>query len=139
MADKTPESSTNHLKKAKKDLDIVYKEELNTYVNEEINIITNKAENQSSRLSWETVDEITGRKNTPTRKIKANNPEERLKKWKDHFHKLLGQPPVIQELEINRVVQGTLPINTGDFAKEDCKSVLNPSLTEKQLDSMIFQ
>ena len=139
MADKTTESSTNRLNKAKEELDIAYIEELNTYVNEKINIITNKAENQSSRLAWETVSEITGRKNTPAGKIKANNPEERLKKWKDHFHKLLGQPPAIQELEINRVVQGTLPINIGDFTKEDCKSVLNPSLTEKQLDSMIFQ
>ena len=47
------------------------------------------------------------------------NPEERLKKWKDHFENLLGKPPVISEQESIRVVEGTLPINTEDFTKEE--------------------
>lgn len=119
MTERKTESSTIRLNKAKEDLDTAYEEELNSYVNGKINIITNAAENQLSRLAWETVNEITGRKNTPTGKIKADNPEERLKKWKVHFHKLLGQPPVIKEQEITRVIHETLPINTGDFTKDE--------------------
>ena len=119
MAKRETKSTTLRLKNAKDDLDNAYMQELSTYINGKIDIISSATENQQSRLAWETVNEITGRKNTPTGKIKADNPEERLKKWKDHFENLLGQPPVISEQEIIRLVEGTLPINTEDFTKEE--------------------
>ena len=70
------------------------------YMSGKIDIISSATENQKSRLTWETVNEITGRKNTPTDEIKADNSEVRLKKWKDHFENLLGQPPIINEQEV---------------------------------------
>ena len=100
---------TNHpsfiLTEAKEDFDNAYKEQLNTNVNGKINIITNTAENQLSRLAWETINEITGRKNTLMGNIKAHSQEVCLNKGKDHFHKLLEQPPLMKEQEINQVSQ----------------------------------
>ena len=119
MTERKTRSTTLRLKNARADLDDAYMQELSTYINGKIDTISSASENQQSRLAWETVNEITGRKNTPTGKIKADNPEERLKKWKDHFENLLGKPPVISEQESIRVVEGTLPINTEDFTKEE--------------------
>ena len=56
--------------------------------------ITAAAEHQKSKIVWETVNELTGRKETNNVRIKAKSNEERIKKGKDHFLNLLGQPPV---------------------------------------------
>ena len=107
------------LRNAKKDLEDAYTRELRNYVNEKIDIISNAAENQQSRLAWETVNELSGRKNTPTGKLRADNPKQRVQKWKEHFQNLLGQPPVVRETKILPVIEQTLPINTNEFTKEE--------------------
>ena len=85
---------------------------------------------KTNSLAWETINEIKGRKNTPTGKIKADNPEERLKRWKDHFENLLGQPPIIEQ-EILRVVEETLLINTEEFTKEELLKCIKSFKKEK--------
>ena len=77
-------------------------------------------------------NEIAGRKNTPTGKIKADNPEERLKKLKDHFHNLLGQSPVIKEQLITRVILETLPVNTRDFTKRELQNGIKSFINGKE-------
>ena len=124
MSQKKTELSTFYFEKTKKELNDAYKQELKSYVDTKINIINNALEHQRSRLAWEAVNEITGRKNTPTGKIKAKNPEERLEKWKDNFFRLLGQPPAITEQETIKVVQETLPINTNDFTKDELQKCI---------------
>ena len=97
-------SSAIRLKNLKDELENVYTQELCKYVNQKIHIISQATENQQSLPAWETVNEITGRKNAPPEEIKADNLNERLQKWKNHFQNLLGQPPTIQEVEIATVV-----------------------------------
>ena len=70
---------------------------------------------------------------TPTGKITADNPEERLKKWKDHFHNLLGQPPVVKEQVTTRVIQESLPVQSTFHER----GTTDPSLTIKQQDLMM--
>ena len=45
--------------------------------------------------SWKLINELTGRKNTKRGILKASSQEERIKKWHDHFQKLLGQEPLL--------------------------------------------
>ena len=59
------------------------------------------ADHQKSKIVWETVNEFTGRKETNSGRIKAKSTEERIKKWKDQFLNLLGQPPVARSKEKN--------------------------------------
>ena len=61
------------------------------------------ADHQKSKIVWETVIEFTGRKETNKSRIKAESPEEQIKKWKDHILNLLGQPPVTRSKETKTV------------------------------------
>ena len=108
-----------HFEKTKQDLDAVYQNEMETFIHNKIDTINKASEKQQSRLAWNTVNEISGCKNTRRGRLKANSPEERILKWKEHFSNLLGKPPVIDEVEITRVVADTLPINTSDFSKQE--------------------
>ena len=60
-----------------------------------------EAEHQKSKIVWKTVNEFTGRKETNNGRIKTKSTEEHIKKWKDHFLNLLGQPPVTRPKEKN--------------------------------------
>ena len=110
---------TANLENAKKELQDAYDLEQENYAKEKVDLIGNAAEHQKSKLVWETVNEFTGRKGTSTGKIKAKSPEDRMRKWKDHFKNLLGQPPVITPRATSTVVEETLPINTNDFTMEE--------------------
>ena len=77
------------------------------------------AEHQKSKIVWETVNEFTGRKETNNGRIKGKSTEERIKKWKDHFLNLLGQPPVTRPNNKKIVLQHTLQINTDNFTMEE--------------------
>ena len=59
------------------------------------------ADHQKSKIVWERVNEFTGRKETNNGRIKAKSTEERIKKWKDQFLNLLGQPLVTRSKEKN--------------------------------------
>ena len=108
---------------AKKELDDAYLAEQEKYISEQIAIIENAHINQKSRLAWSTINEISGRKKTPSSQIKAKSNEERVKLWKEHFQKLLGQPPVIDDQTIEKLFD-TLPINTGDFTLDELRSAI---------------
>ena len=127
MAKLKTRSTTLRFKNAKDDLVDAYMQELSTYISGKIDI---NRKQKTNSLAWETINEIKGRKNTPTGKIKADNPEERLKRWKDHFENLRGQPPIIEQ-EILRVVEETLLINTEEFTKEELLKCIKSFKKEK--------
>ena len=102
-----------NVEKAKRELDEAYHAEQETFVKEKILEIENVHLNRKARLAWDTVNEISGRKKTKKRQIRAESPDERVKLWKEHFQNLLGQPPVIDDYLIKKVFE-TLPIETDE-------------------------
>ena len=75
--------------------------------------IENADPNRKYPLSWELINEITGRKTTKKGMIKGKNQKECLQTWYKHIQDLLVKPPnienenemiiqVIQPLEIKR-------------------------------------
>lgn len=107
----------------KKELDDAYLKEQEEYVKEKISIIQNAHINQQSRLAWATVNEVSGRKKTASGQIKAKSAEERVKLWKEHFQKLLGQPPDIDDKPTEKVFD-TLPMETGNFTYLELRTAI---------------
>ncbi|MCP4493478.1 MAG: hypothetical protein GY820_40160, partial [Gammaproteobacteria bacterium] len=83
-----------------------------------------KAENAADRCknkeSWSLINEVTGRKKKPCGLVDGGSKEERLKSWKDHFTKLLGQPPEVPDEEANIPnIHPAQDINIEPFTKEE--------------------
>ena len=57
----------------------------------------NSEEDRPSQLAWQTVNEVSERKNTSRAKLKAASQEERRQNWKEHFKNLFGNPPEITD------------------------------------------
>ena len=80
-------------------------------------------EDRQSRITWQTINEVSGRKSPAKAKLKAANQQERIKLWK-HFENLLANPPNITQEPITRVISKQLDIKLGPFTKEELDSVL---------------
>ena len=63
---------------------------------------------RQSRIAWQTINEVSRRKNTAKAKLKAANQQERIKLWKQHFENLLGNPPKITHEPITRIISKQL-------------------------------
>ena len=81
-------------------------------------------EDRQSRIAWQTITEVSRRKNTAKAKLKAANQQERIKLWKQHFENLLGNPPKITHEPITRIISKQLDIKLGPFTQEELDSVL---------------
>ena len=102
----------------------IYDQEQTEYIKSKIDIIKNASINKQSRIAWQTVNEISGRKTTNQSKLRAKNDEERIIKWKDHFSNLLGQPPNIIDKPIIKVIDEELPIKIGNFTMSELQKAL---------------
>ena len=91
-------------------LEETYNIEQHKYIQEQIETIRNAAENKQSSPTWQTVNEVTGRKRSTQAKLKASSQDERLQKWKEHFQNLLGKAPVIKDQPIQQIIDNELPI-----------------------------
>ena len=69
-------------------------------------------------------NEVSRRKNTAKAKLKAENQQERIKLWKQHFENLLGNPPKITHEPITRIISKQLNIKRWPFTQEELDSVL---------------
>ena len=81
-------------------------------------------EDRQSRIAWQTINEVSRRKNTAKAKLKAVNQQERIKLWKQHFENLLGNPPKITHEPITRIISKQSDIKLGPFTQEELDSVL---------------
>ena len=81
-------------------------------------------EDRQSRIVWQTINEVSRRKNTAKAKLKAANQEERIKLWQQHFENLIGNPPKITHKPITRIISKQLDIKLGPFTQEELDSVL---------------
>ena len=84
-----------------------------------INGIRQSHANQQHAEAWKLINDITGRKKTPTGKLNAKNQEERKKLWFDHFSKLLGgKPEQTDDTEIENILEN-LGIDDGPFTLKE--------------------
>ena len=114
-----------NLDDAKIQLKEAYFKEQENYAQKKVGEIRAAADHQNSKIVWETLNKFTGRNGTNKGRIKAKSIEERIKKLKDHFLNLLGEPPVIRPKETKTVLQHTLPIRTEDFTMEELNKCID--------------
>ena len=101
-----------------------YVEEQEAYVQSKIDIITRASANKKAKLTWDTVNEISGRKSTNKAKIRAKDDNDRLQKWQSHFSNLLGKTPTIIDEPIETIVHKPLNIHTGNFTMKELQTAL---------------
>ena len=112
------------LKTAQYQLAGVYIKEQTEYIQNQIDKIRDSVEDRQSRIAWQTINEVSRRKNTAKAKLKAANQQEKIKLWKQHFENLLGNPPKITHEPITRIISKQLDIKLGPFKQEELDSVL---------------
>ena len=106
------------LKTAQYQLAGIYIKEQTEYITNQIDKIRDSVEDRQSRIAWQTINEVSRRKNTAKAKLKAANQQERIKLWKQHFENLLGNPPKITHEPITRIISKQLDIKLGPFTQE---------------------
>ena len=92
------------------------------YIQNQIDKIRDSVEDRQSRIAWQTINEVSRRKNTAKAKLKAANQQERIKLWKQHFENLLGNPPKVTHEPITRIISKQLDIKLGPFTEEELDS-----------------
>ena len=112
------------LKTAQYQLAGIYIKEQTEYIQNQIDKIRDSVEDRQSRIAWQTINEVSRRKNTAKAKLKAANQQERIKLWKQHFENLLENPPKITHEPITRIISKQLDIKLGPFTQEELDSVL---------------
>ena len=112
------------LKTAQYQLAGIYIKEQTEYIQNQIDKIRDSVEDRQSRIAWQTINEVSRRKNTAKAKLKAANQQKRIKLWKQHFENLLGNPPKITQEPITRIISKQLDIKLGPFTQEELDSVL---------------
>ena len=81
-------------------------------------------EDRQSRIAWQPINKMSGRKSTGKAKLKATNQQESIKLWKQHFENLLGNQPKVTHEPITRIISKQLDIKLGPFTHEKLDSVL---------------
>ena len=119
------------LKTAQYQLAGIYIKEQTEYIQNQIDKIRDSVEDRQSRIAWQTINEVSRRKNTAKAKLKAANQQERIKLWKKHFENLLGNPPKITQEPITRIFSKQLDIKLGPFTQEELDSVLRKIINRK--------
>ena len=108
----------------KNELANIYLKEQREYIKNQINKIKDSAKDWQSRITLQTVHEVSKRKSTAKAKLKATNQEERIHLWKQHFENLLGKPPKFTHGPTTKIICNQLDIKLGQFTQEELDSVL---------------
>ena len=98
-------TNTNALKleKAQNEFANIYLKEQTEYIQSQIDKIRDLVEDRQSRITWQTVNEVSRRKSTVKAKLNATSQEERIQLWK-HFENLLVNPPKVMLEPITRII-----------------------------------
>ena len=117
-------ANARKLIKAQKQLAGIYLKGQTEFIQNKIDKIRDSVEDRQSRIAWQTINEVSGRKSTAKAKLKAANQKERIKLWKQHFENLLTNPLNVTQEPITRIISKQLDIKLGLFTKEELDSVL---------------
>ena len=88
-------------------------------------------EDKQWQLAWLTVKKVSRRKSIYRTKIKDVSQEKTLKKWKEHFKYLLGNPSEITDKPIDEIINGQLDIKLGHFMEKKLDAVLKTIQSRK--------
>ena len=97
----------------------IYIKEQTECIQNQIDKIRHSVEDRQSRIAWQTINEVSRRKNTAKAKLKAANQQEKIKLWKQHFENLLGNPPKITQEPITRIISKQLDIKLGPSSQKN--------------------
>ena len=113
-------TSTNalKLKKAQNEFASIYLKEQTEYIQNQIDKIRDSVEDKQSRITWQTINEMSRRKSTTKAKLKISM------LWKQHFESLLGNPLKVTHEPITRIISKQLDIKLEQFTQEELNSVL---------------
>ena len=117
-------TNARKLKKAQYQLAGIYLKEQTELIQNQIDKIRDSMEDRQSSLAWQTINEVSRRKSTVKRKLKAANQQERIKLWKQHFENLRGNLPKVTHEPITRIIRKHLDIKLGPLTQEELDSVL---------------
>ena len=122
----TPQNVTK-FNREKQKMTRIYRNELETYIQDKIDTISQLSENKQSSMAWDTINEITGRKRTSQAKLRAMNQQDRLNQWKNHFENLLGKTPTINIQETIELLpeETESNIKVGPFNDEELNKALS--------------
>ena len=98
----------------------IYIKEQTEYIQNHIDKIRDSVEDKQSKIAWQTINEVSRRKNTAKAKLKAANQQERIKLWKQHFENL----PKITHEPITRIISKQFDIKLEPFTQEELDSIL---------------
>ena len=104
-------------RKAQNELTNIYLKEQTEYIQNQINKIRDSVEARQSKITWQTVNEVSTRKSTTKVKLKATSQEERKHLWK-HVENLLGKPPKVMHEPIGKIISNPQDIKLGQFTQE---------------------
>ena len=110
----------------KKQLNQIYDKVKEEQFEKVINDLDEHSKNARPKQCWKLINQLSGRKSIKQGIIKANNKQDRINKWYNHFQSLLGKEPIVNgqpEEEIQPVLSN-LEIFDGPFTKEEYSSAI---------------
>ena len=111
--------------KEKKKLKEMHNEEVVKFFQNKICDINNASDSCRHGTAWSVINKITNRKKSATSRLKGSSGVERKGKFFDHFKNLLGKSPSAAGVQdVQRIVDGTLPIPTTDFTRDELETAI---------------
>ena len=107
------EINISNFNSARDNLSATYESEQKKYIQNKIDEITNTTTNRKSSEAWKAVNEIYRRKTTNKAKLKAKTETERVNLWKEHFQKLPGLQPTLENVNVTPIIDNDLGIRVG--------------------------
>ena len=101
----------------------IYLKEQTKYKQNQIDKIRDSVEDKQSRISWQTINEVSRRKSTAKAKLNATS-QDQIHQWKQHFENLLKNPPKVTHEPITRIISKQLDTKLGPFTQEELDLVL---------------
>ena len=123
---------------AQKELDDAYLSAEAAFISGEIDNLSSLHHAHRHAASWKVINKLTGRKETPTAKLKGGSAEKRKSLWFKHFSELLGKEPSTSDHDLPKMeIAKDLNIKTDPFNLDELQQVIN-SLSNNKSPGLDF-
>ena len=124
-------ANAQKLKKTQGKLANTYLKRQTDYIRDQINKIINAVEDRQSRMTWQTVNEVSKTKSIARVKLKVACQEERIHLWIEYFKNLFGKSPKGTDKPITKITNDQLDTKLGHFTQEELDVVLTKVISRK--------